>query len=252
MVVVRMKQNDRLSRIRQKQRLEGRQHFQNPFYTCALVYWSQQENLWLLLLLLPSVREKLELTKLLGNSGVRKENDEKEMWIEKKKKKKKRKHNNQLLLLYSTRWGAGPTGPRTTTVVCVCGFIQTYGHWKKGWNLKLAGGFLYSRPNVVWLFTCRVHFHFLFGRSAIVNIGSCDPHYSRRIEDSEGHRRENEREPFSKLPTLERIQLPYYLSIVSQRDPAAKPIEPRLWGTRAVLYTAGTLSRRRQQTVKGS
>ncbi len=29
-----MKQNDRLSRIRQKQRLEG-QHFQNPFYTCA-------------------------------------------------------------------------------------------------------------------------------------------------------------------------------------------------------------------------
>lgn len=76
-LVVRMKQNDRLSRIRQKQRLEGRQHFQNPFYMCWYWYdWSQQANLWLLL---PSVREKLELTKLLGNSGVRKENDEKEM-----------------------------------------------------------------------------------------------------------------------------------------------------------------------------
>jgi hypothetical protein len=77
----------------------------------------------------------------------------------------------------------GPPQVPVLLLLCVCGFIQTYGHWKKGWNLKLAGGFLYSRPNVVWLFTCRVHFHFLFGRSAIVNIGSCDPHYSRRIEE---------------------------------------------------------------------
>lgn len=121
-VVVRMKQNDRLSRIRQKQRLEGRQHFPNPFYTCAGVLESAS-NLWLLLLL-PSVREKLELTKLLGNSGVRKENDEKEMWIEKKKKKRKQ----QPVAAAVQHTVGGPPQVPVLLLLCVCGFIQTYGH----------------------------------------------------------------------------------------------------------------------------
>jgi hypothetical protein len=125
-VVVQMKQNDRLSRIRQKQRLEGRQHFQNPFYTCAGVLESAS-NLWLLLLL-PSVREKLELTKLLGNSGVRKENDEKEMWIEKKKKKKRKQQPVAAAVQHTV--GGRPHGS-PYYYCCVCVWV-----YSNIWSLK--------------------------------------------------------------------------------------------------------------------
>jgi hypothetical protein len=100
-----------------------RANISRTLFIRVLVILESASNLWLLLL--PSVREKLELTKLLGNSGVRKENDEKEMWIEKKKKKRKQQ---PVAAAVQHTVGGRPHGSPTTTVVCVCGFIQTYGH----------------------------------------------------------------------------------------------------------------------------
>lgn len=141
-----------------------------------------------------------------------------QLWREKGKRRKRNvdreeeeeKKTTTSCCCCTAHGGGAPTGPRTTTVVCVWVYSNIWS-LKKRVESKTRWRFFYIPDRtsfgclpVVYIFTfC------LVGR-----LLSILDHATRIIHEElknfEGHRRENEREPFSKLPTLERIQLPYY------------------------------------------